>query len=77
MHHPKKISMSRSWDRALSAFGNRSEMLSRAAVLVRDNYNTLLIDLRDSGQRGGNYAGSGYIESRDALGALTDLKTLG
>src|SRR6202007_499862 len=37
--------------------GNRSDMLSRAAFLVRDHYNTLLIDLRDHGESGGTYAG--------------------
>jgi fermentation-respiration switch protein FrsA (DUF1100 family) len=37
--------------------GNRSDMLSRAAFLVRNHYNTLLIDLRDHGESGGTYAG--------------------
>jgi pimeloyl-ACP methyl ester carboxylesterase len=57
--------------------GNRSDMLSRAAALVRHNYNTLLIDLRDHGQSGGDYAGPGFIESRDVLGALKYLKNRG
>lgn len=57
--------------------GNRSDMLSRAAILVRHKYNVLLIDLRDHGQSGGNYAGPGYVESRDVLGALKYLKNRG
>ena len=57
--------------------GNRSDMLSRAAALVRHNYDTLLIDLRDHGQSGGNYAGPGFIESRDILGALNYLRSRG
>jgi uncharacterized protein len=57
--------------------GNRSDMLSRAAFLVRDNYNTLLVDLRDHGESGGNYAGPGYMESRDILGALKYLQNRG
>lgn len=54
--------------------GNRSDMLSRGAFLVRDGYNTLLIDLRDHGESGGTYAGPGYIEARDILGALKYLR---
>jgi pimeloyl-ACP methyl ester carboxylesterase len=57
--------------------GNRSDMLSRAALLVRHNYSTLLVDLRDHGQSGGSYAGPGFIESRDVLGALNYLKSHG
>lgn len=57
--------------------GNRSDMLSRASFLVRDNYNTLLVDLRDHGESGGNYAGPGYMESRDILGALQYLRNHG
>lgn len=53
--------------------GNRSDMLSRAAFLVRDRYDTLLIDLRDHGESGGTYAGPGYMESRDIVGALNYL----
>ena len=52
-------------------------MLSRAAFLVRDNYNTLLIDMRDHGESGGTYAGPGYMESRDILGALKYLQDRG
>ena len=48
-----------------------------AAFLVRDNYNTLLIDLRDHGESGGTYAGPGYMESRDILGALRYLQYRG
>jgi pimeloyl-ACP methyl ester carboxylesterase len=57
--------------------GNRSDMLSRAAFLVRNHYNTLLIDLRDHGESGGTYAGPGYMESRDILGALKYLQDRG
>jgi len=57
--------------------GNRSDMLSRAAVLVGHHYNTLLVDLRDHGQSAGNYSGPGYIEARDVLGALRYLKNQG
>ena len=57
--------------------GNRSDMLSRAAFLVSDNYNTLLVDLRDHGESGGDYAGPGYMESRDILGALKYLQNRG
>jgi uncharacterized protein len=52
----------------------KPDMLSRAAFLVRYNYNTLLIDLRDHGESGGSYAGPGYMESRDILGALKYLQ---
>ena len=52
-------------------------MLSRASFLVRDHYNTLLIDLRDHGKSGGTYAGPGYMESRDIVGALNFLHSRG
>ncbi len=55
--------------------GNRSDMLPRAAFLVRDGYNALLVDLRDHGQSGGNYASPGYVESRDILGATIFSRT--
>lgn len=55
--------------------GNRSDMLPRAAFLVRDGYNTLLIDLRDHGESGGTYSGPGYMESLDVLGAIHYLQT--
>lgn len=54
--------------------GNRSDMLPRAAILVRHHYSVLLVDLRDHGESGGNYTGPGYIESRDVLGALKFLE---
>ena len=57
--------------------GNRSDMLPRAAFLVRDGYNTLLLDLRDHGESGGTYAGPGYRESCDILGALKYLRNRG
>lgn len=52
--------------------GNRSEMLSRAAFLVRRHYDALLIDLRDHGESGGNYASPGFImgHSYGAVAAL-------
>jgi len=57
--------------------GNRSDMLSRAAILVRHNYGALLIDLRDHGESGGHFTGPGYVESRDILGALKFLRSRG
>jgi pimeloyl-ACP methyl ester carboxylesterase len=57
--------------------GNRSDMLARAAILVRHHYNALLLDLRDHGESGGNYTGPGFVESRDILGALKFLKDRG
>lgn len=57
--------------------GNRSDMLPRAAFLVRDGYNALLIDLRDHGESGGTFAGPGYVESRDVIGALQYLRGRG
>jgi len=57
--------------------GNRSDMLSRAAILVRHNYAALLIDLRDHGESGGHFTGPGYVESRDILGALKFLRSQG
>ena len=57
--------------------GNRSDMLSRAAILVRHNYGALLIDLRDHGESGGHFTGPGYVESRDILAALKFLRSRG
>jgi uncharacterized protein len=57
--------------------GNRSDMLSRAAFLVRDHHNALVLDLRDHGESGGDYASPGYMESLDVLGALDYLKSRG
>src|SRR5215469_2556157 len=57
--------------------GNRSDMLSRAAILVHHNYGALLIDLRDHGESGGHFTGPGYVESRDILGALKFLRSQG
>ena len=54
--------------------GTARDMLPRAAFLVRDGYNTLLLDLRDHGESGGTYAGPGYRESCDILGALKYLR---
>lgn len=54
--------------------GNRSDMLPRAWFLVRNHYNTLLVDLRAHGGSGGNYATPGYMESRDVLGAVDYLR---
>ena len=50
--------------------GNRSDMLPRAAILVRHRFNALLIDLRDHGESGGNYTGP-------VLGVLKVLKNRG
>jgi pimeloyl-ACP methyl ester carboxylesterase len=57
--------------------GNRSDMLSRAAFLVRDHYNALLVDLRDHGESAGDYASPGYMEALDVLGALDYLEARG
>jgi uncharacterized protein len=57
--------------------GNRSDMIPRAAFLVRDHYNALLLDLRDHGESGGKYAGPGYIEALDVVGAVNYLEALG
>ncbi len=54
--------------------GNRSDMLPRASFLVRDGYNTLLVDLRDHGESSGNYATPGYMEALDILGAVSALR---
>jgi len=54
--------------------GNRSDMVPRAAFLVRDHYNALLIDLRDHGESDGTYAGPGYMESLDIIGAVNYLR---
>jgi uncharacterized protein len=54
--------------------GNRSDMLPRASFLVRDHYNTLLVDLRGHGESGGNYAAPGYLEALDILGAVSYLR---
>jgi pimeloyl-ACP methyl ester carboxylesterase len=57
--------------------GNRSDMLTRAAFLVHAGYNALLVDLRDHGQSGGDYASPGYMEALDVLGALDYLERNG
>jgi pimeloyl-ACP methyl ester carboxylesterase len=57
--------------------GNRSDMLPRAAFLVRDGFNTLLIDLRGHGESGGDYAGPGYMESFDVLAGVNYLRKRG
>jgi uncharacterized protein len=54
--------------------GNRSDMLPRASFLVRDHYDTLLVDLRGHGESGGNYAAPGYLEALDILGAVLYLR---
>ena len=55
--------------------GNRSDMLPRASCLVRNDYNALLVDLRGHGESGGNYAGPGYLEAQDILGAVSYLRS--
>jgi uncharacterized protein len=57
--------------------GNRSDMLPRASFLVRDGYNAFLVDLRGHGQSAGDYAGPGYTESLDILGAVSYLRRRG
>lgn len=57
--------------------GNRSDMLPRASFLVRDPYNTLLIDLRGHGESGGDYAAPDYLEALDILGAVAYLRSRG
>jgi uncharacterized protein len=57
--------------------GNRSDMLPRASFLVRNGYNTLLVDLRGHGESGGDYAGPGYMEALDILGAVSYLRKRG
>jgi pimeloyl-ACP methyl ester carboxylesterase len=57
--------------------GNRSDMLPRAAFLVKAGYNTLLLDLRGHGGSDGDYAGPGYMESLDVLGGVSYLKKRG
>jgi pimeloyl-ACP methyl ester carboxylesterase len=54
--------------------GNSSDMLPRAWFLVHCHYSVLLVDLRDHGKSGGNYASPGYMEARDILGALSYLR---
>jgi pimeloyl-ACP methyl ester carboxylesterase len=54
--------------------GNSSDMLPRAWFLVHSHYSVLLVDLRDHGKSGGNYASPGYMEARDILGALSYLR---
>jgi uncharacterized protein len=56
--------------------GNRSDMIPRAAFLVRDHYNAFLIDLRDHGESAGKYAGPGYMEALDVVGAVNYLQAL-
>jgi pimeloyl-ACP methyl ester carboxylesterase len=57
--------------------GNRSDMVPRAAFLVPNHYNAFLIDLRDHGESAGTYAGPGYMESLDILGAVNYLQAHG
>jgi hypothetical protein len=45
-------------------------MLPRAAFLVRGGYNVLALDLRGHGESAAQYVSSGYLESRDVLGAI-------
>lgn len=56
---------------------NRSDMLPRAAFLVKAGYNALVLDLRAHGGSDGNYADPGYMESLDILGAISYLRKRG
>jgi uncharacterized protein len=48
----------------------RQVMLPRAVFLVHGGYNVLALDLRGHGESAAQYASTGYLESRDVLGAI-------
>lgn len=53
---------------------NGSYMLGRAQFLVRNGFNTLVLDLRDCGESGGWYVTPGYKESEDVLAGVAYLR---
>jgi uncharacterized protein len=55
--------------------GNRSDMLSRAAFLVHDGYDVLLVDMRGHGKSGGDYAAPGYLEALDVIASVKYLES--
>jgi hypothetical protein len=50
--------------------GNRGAMLGEAALLVKNGYNTLLIDLRHHGESEGDLTTLGYKEVEDVYAAV-------
>ncbi len=55
--------------------GNRSALASRAAILTRHGYNTLLYDARGHGESDGEMTTLGYNEVEDVRAALAYLQT--
>jgi fermentation-respiration switch protein FrsA (DUF1100 family) len=55
---------------------NRLSMLDRARFLHAAGYSVLLIDFQASGESSGKTITFGYLESRDAIAALAELKKL-
>ena len=55
---------------------NRLSMLPRARFLHAAGYSVMLIDFQSSGESTGDAITFGFLESRDAAGALTELKRL-
>ena len=54
--------------------GEKSAMLSRASLIRKMGFNTLLIDFRGSGGSTGNTTTVGYKESEDVISAVNFLK---
>jgi pimeloyl-ACP methyl ester carboxylesterase len=48
----------------------RQVMLPRAAFLVRNGYNVLVLDLRGHGESAARYTSPGYFEARDVLAGM-------
>lgn len=55
---------------------NRLSMLDRARFLRDAGYSVMLIDFQASGESSGNAITFGYLESRDAVAALAELRRL-